>query len=222
MASEPISPVGTTVLMRPSELALFHRNARVGDVDAIMGSLKANGQYKPIVVNIGTHTGRRNEVLAGNHTLKALRNLAEIAPFEPAWQQVSVHLVDVDDDMATRIVLVDNRSFEQGEFDADALVALMQDVGTSGTGYSDDDFDALVAQLDKADQDLEPDGSDEMEPPSLPSSGEPVVSYTIVFDDETQQGVWFEFIKELKSRYPDLTLAERIVEHLNDTAGERI
>lgn len=40
------------------ELAGYHRNPRRGDVDAIARSLAVNGQYRPIVVNIGTHTGR--------------------------------------------------------------------------------------------------------------------------------------------------------------------
>lgn len=220
MASTTATIVGTTTKIRPSELSTFHRNARIGDVDAIAGSLKANGQFKPVVVNIGTHTGRANEVLAGNHTLKAFRNLAEQQPFDERWSEISVHWVDVDDDMATRIVLVDNRSFEQGEFDADTLVELLNSVGTTGTGYTDADLDALESALDKI-ADAPP--VEDAEPPVLPPASEPAISYTINFDDEAQQEVWFAFVKWLKEQYPDgeLTLAERVINHLDDTAGER-
>ena len=225
MASTSASAVGTTTLVRPADLSTFHKNARIGDVDAIAGSLKANGQFKPIVVNIGTHTGRPHEVLAGNHTLKAFRNLAEQNPFDEQWSHIAVHWVDVDEDMATRIVLVDNRSFEQGEFDADTLVALLNTVGTTGTAYSDADLDALEATLDKppAGETDEPDAP-EPDPPPLPPQVEAAVSYTITFDDENQQESWFAFVKWLKEQYPsdDLTLAERLVEHLQDTAGERV
>lgn len=221
MASTTASIVGTTTKIRPSELNTFHRNARIGDVDAIAGSLKANGQFKPVVVNIGTHTGRPNEVLAGNHTLKAFRNLAEQDPFDGRWAEIAVHWVDVDDDMATRIVLVDNRSFEQGEFDADTLVSLLNTVGTTGTGYSDADLDDLEAALDRHDK-PEPDIEDE-EPPILEPEDVKSISYTITFDDEAQQEMWFTFVKWLKDEYPEpgLTVAERLVQHLIDNEDGR-
>ena len=140
--------VGTTTAVAPSTLSTFHRNARRGDVDAIAASLKAHGQYKPITVNIGTHTGRPNEVLAGNHTLIAFRNLAD----DPAFDKVLVHWVDVDDDMCSRIVLADNRTSELGGFDTAELAALLQDVGAdlTGLGYTALDLDDLNALLEEA------------------------------------------------------------------------
>ncbi|SKX81066.1 Uncharacterised protein [Mycobacteroides abscessus subsp. bolletii] len=222
MASEPSVLVGTTTRVSPAELSIYHRNARVGDVDAVMGSLKANGQFKPLCVNIGTQTGRPNEVLAGNHTLKAFRNLAEQNPFDQQWSKIAVHWVDVDDEMATRIVLVDNRSFEDGGFDAAELVELLNEVGTTGTGYSDADLDDLEAAINR----IVGAGDRGDDAPAL-SDGDPddkAIRYTVVFDDEDQQDTWFDFIKLLKDQYPDtgMTVAERITEHLNDTAGERV
>lgn len=215
--------VGTTTRARLADLHTFARNARRGDIDAIAGSLRANDQFKPVVANIGTHTGRPNEVLAGNHTLMAFRQLAEQNPFDKRWSQILVHWVDVDDDMATRIVLVDNRSFEQGEIDTEVLVDLLGEVGVEGTGYSDDDFATLEATLNAAAADSGDGAEPEPAAPSLPGDrGEPAISYTILFDDETQQDSWFEFVRWLADRYPDdETIAERLVAHLNDTAGER-
>lgn len=213
MASEPSPVVGTTSTVKPSELNTFHRNARRGDVGAIASSLEINGQFKPIVANIGTHTGRPHEVLAGNHTLTAFRDLAERNPFDERWARIAVHWVDVDEDMATRIVLVDNRSFEQGAFDDSALIELMQQVGTTGTGYTDDDLDELMSKVDFDDE-----PTDAKPPPSA----DPVISYTIVFDDTDQQDVWFAFIKALQREYPELTLAERLVTHLGATESERV
>lgn len=223
-STESAAPIaGTTSNIKPSELNVFHRNARIGDVDAIAGSLKANGQYKPITVNIGTHTGRPNEVLAGNHTLKAFRNLAEQDPFDNQWSEIAVHWVDVDEDMATRIVLVDNRSFDSGEFDADALVNLLNEVGTTGTGYTDADLDDLEAALDRPIS-SPPEKEDDDEPPAMPPAEDKAISFTITFDDEDQQDAWFSFIKWLKDRYPDpeLTVSDRLAAHLSDTEENRL
>ncbi|AVO25131.1 ParB-like partition protein [Rhodococcus phage Finch] len=128
----------------PSELALFHLNPRVGNVDAIAGSLRANGQYKPVLVNKGSHTGRPNEVLAGNHTVMAIRDLAEQYPDEDRWQSVACWIVDVDDDRATRIVAADNRTSELGSFDDRLLLELLAELDElDGTGYEPNDLQAL-------------------------------------------------------------------------------
>jgi len=150
MASKTNPRVGTLSHVSPSELALYHRNARIGNVTAIMGSLQTNDQYKPIVVNIGTHTGRPNEVLAGNHTLKAFRNLGEKFPDDPRWTKIAVYWVDVDEDRATRIVLADNRTAEDSTYDDVMLYDLIKslDGQIEGTGFTDDDVSRL-AELDK-------------------------------------------------------------------------
>lgn len=130
------------------ELRTFHKNPRKGDVEAIAGSLRVNNQYRPIVVNKGTHTGRPNEVLAGNHTLMAARSLAEE---DKAWNEIDAWVIDVDDDQASRIVLADNRTADIGSFDDQLLVDLLGELPSlEGTGYSDDDLDMLTDLLDGA------------------------------------------------------------------------
>lgn len=229
MASEstiPAEAVGTTVPVSPGALHTFHRNPRLGDVDAIVGSLKANGQFKPIVVNRGTHTGRPDEVLAGNHTLKAFRQLSEQNPFDNSWTMILAHIVDVDEDMANRIVLADNRTFEMGEgADDEIVLELLGQVGTTGTGYTDEDFDKLEAAFGST-KDVSPDEGEtpESEPdkPDL-SQRDPAIGYTLVFDTEDQQDIWFAWIRQLRERYPDYeTVAERLLAHLADTSQERV
>lgn len=143
MASTTKPKIGTTSRVAASDLHTFHKNARRGDLDVIASSLRAHGQYKPVVANIGTHTGRPNEVLAGNHTLMAIRNLIEEGT--PGWDGVLVHWVDVDEDRATRIVLADNRTAEKGSYDHDLLFDLVDSLGADldGTGYTDDDLTML-------------------------------------------------------------------------------
>ena len=134
---------GTTTTVTPESLHVYHRNPRRGDIAAIAASLRVNGQYKPITVNIGTHTGRPNEVLAGNHTLIAFRDLSESDP--ERFSEIKVHWVDVDDDTASRIVVADNRISELGGFDAHMLSDILKDLDDlAGTGYTDIDLGKLL------------------------------------------------------------------------------
>lgn len=123
------------------ELHPFHSNARRGSVPAIKASLAKNRQYKPIVVNRGSRTGRENEVLAGNHTLLAARDLG--------WKTLTVVWVDVDDEQAIRINLADNRTADLGGYDDLLLLELLSELpDLDGTGYDPGDVDALAALLD--------------------------------------------------------------------------
>lgn len=135
---------------RPGDLALYHRNPRVGDVGVIEDSLRRHGQFRPIVVNRGTHTGRPLEVLAGNHTVKAIRNLAEAYPSDDRWASVDAYVLDVDDDQAARIVLVDNRSADLGRYDDEQLAELLKSLSDfEDTGYVADDLSDLLAGIEE-------------------------------------------------------------------------
>ena len=128
------------------DLRTFHLNPRKGDVQSIRESLRVNGQYKPIVVNVGTHTGRKNEVLAGNHTLLAAR--------DEGWATISVCYVDVDGDQAARIVAADNRTADRGGYDEQLLAELLGELpDLKGTGFDQGDLDALVSLLEPAAED---------------------------------------------------------------------
>lgn len=125
------------------QLIPFDGNARRGDVSRIAESLRVNGQYKPIVVNRGSVEGTvRNEVLAGNHTLAAARQLG--------WSKLAVVYVDVGRDAALRIMLADNRTNDLAGYDDEALLALLREVGEDGwdgTAFDIDDFAALLDAL---------------------------------------------------------------------------
>jgi hypothetical protein len=141
--------VGTTTRVRPDELHTFHRNARRGNIDVIMDSLRTHSQYRPIVVNIGTYTGRECEVLAGNHTLMAIRRLSETDPTDPRWSTVAVYWGDWDEHTCTKIVVADNRTAEVGGMDFAVLKELLDSVpDVSGTGYTDIDLTSLSQSLD--------------------------------------------------------------------------
>jgi hypothetical protein len=126
-----------------SDLSLYHKNPRRGDLEALKESLLINSQYKPVVVNRGSKTGRPNEVLAGNHTVMALRELAEADP--ELWQVALVHMVDVDDVEAARIVAADNRIGDKGKYDEEILGELLSSIpNLEGTGYTTEELEKLL------------------------------------------------------------------------------
>lgn len=132
------------------ELQTFERNPRRGDVASIASSLERWGQYRPIVVNAGTVTGRRMEVLAGNHTLLAARSLG--------WASIECAVVDVDEQTAAAIVLADNRLADLGEYSSDDLHALLSSLDDlTGTGYFADDLAGLERELFPPDPRTDPD-----------------------------------------------------------------
>lgn len=213
----------TTSVAAPSSLRLYGRNPRKGNVGAVAASLKAHGQYRPVVANIGTHTGRANEVLAGNHTVKAFRQLAEREPNDERWNLILVHWVDVDEDQAKRIVLADNRTSELGVYDNKQLAALLADVShdLEGLGYSAEDLDAFDA-FTTEDTEIDPDAlvDDEDEGQHSGGRGQAVIAYSIVFDDIGQKRVWTDFVAWLRRRFPDFTAAQRITAYLHELADE--
>lgn len=130
------------------QLKMYYKNPNRGDTALIMESIKQNGQFRPVVVNIGNFTGRRNEILAGNHTYMAMRKLGR--------EEILASFVDVDDDQARRIVLADNETAAKGNTD-DALVAeLLSSLSDyTGTGYSEAEVNAIFADMAEAAEEAE-------------------------------------------------------------------
>lgn len=138
-------------------LVHYGKNPRRGNVEAIVNSLQRNGQYKPIVVRAGT-----NEVLAGNHTLKAARELG--------WDEIAATFVDVDDDQAARIVLVDNRTNDIAGYDTAELADLLGSLpDLDGTGFSAADLEELVHGEEQEPAEA-PDSADELPDRAAPLS----------------------------------------------------
>lgn len=163
--------------LKISELTPYHKNARRGNVDAIAESLQVNGQYKPIIVNEGTRTGRRWEVLAGNHTVQAADQIG--------LDKLDAVVIDVDDDQARRIVLADNRTADLATYDDALLADLLSDAGDlSGTGFTDVDLGALLSGG-------APGAADFIEPPEE-DAYKPQYAVTVVCEDEEQQQSVYE------------------------------
>src|SRR5215472_913879 len=130
-----IAPTLAKLTVPLDSLKPYSRNARKHDLETLRASLRHHGQYRPIVVRAGS-----NEILAGNGTWAAAK--AE------GWREIACTFVDVDDDQAARIVLVDNRSNDLAGYDEAVLADLLESLPTlDGTGYGQDDLDELLAKV---------------------------------------------------------------------------
>lgn len=146
MTENNTANIGQAETLPITDVHLYDRNPRHGDVQAIKSSMLANGIFRPIIVNKGTHTGKPNQVLAGNHSLKAMRELASDNPDDSRWSTIKVWMVDVDEEHAAKIVLADNRTADLGSYDNEELVGLLEGLkdNLDGTGYEEDDLAALL------------------------------------------------------------------------------
>jgi ParB-like chromosome segregation protein Spo0J len=123
--------VGQVDSVAISSLEGYPTNPRRGDIDAIAQSLKAHGQYRPIVVQYGT-----NFILAGNHTYKAAKKLG--------WKKIKVTYIEVDEVAARKIVLADNRLTDLAGYNEPLLKSLLQALPElDGTGFTASEVETL-------------------------------------------------------------------------------
>lgn len=118
------------------ELQTHPSNVRQGDVGAICESLKAHGQYRPIVFQQST-----KRILAGNHTYKAAKALG--------WTHIAATPVVCDDQQALRILLADNKANDLATYDEPELIELLKQLvdttdGLLGTLFDEDELDSLI------------------------------------------------------------------------------
>jgi len=130
---------GTFVVVqhRPIDSLLRHPdNPRLGDVDAIKESIRVNGWHGVVVTQKST-----GYVLVGNHRTDAAEELAhgnfypwpdqsneeferEKARWKAELASLPVHVVDVDDETAIRIMLADNKTADRATYDDTKLLRL--------------------------------------------------------------------------------------------------
>ena len=117
-------------------LILHPRNIRQSDLGEIIESIKANGFYGALIAQRSTR-----HVLAGNHRLEAARSVG--------IPSVPVIWVDVTDDAALRVMLVDNATQDKASNNDAALAELLAGLantesGLTGTGYSLEELQSLI------------------------------------------------------------------------------
>ena len=118
-----------------SKLQPHPKNARQGDIGAIITSIKKNGWFGTVVAQRGT-----NYILAGNHRFQAAKQIG--------MTHVPVFWVECDEDRALAILIADNRTSDIGQWDELALVDILSDLAKADmlieTGYDHEDLQKLM------------------------------------------------------------------------------
>lgn len=113
-------------------------NPRQGDIGAIVTSIKANGFYGFVVVQLSS-----GNILKGNHTWQAAKFCG--------MTTIPAVYVDVDDERALQILLADNRSSDLATYDdavlSQVLMQLANGPGLEGTLFDGDDLDDILGRL---------------------------------------------------------------------------
>ena len=133
-----------------SALTEYPDNPHKGDVAAIKASLLKSRQYKAIVAS-----RRTSYVLAGNHTLRAMREL-DVEDPTGAWGQIAVTFLDnLSPEAEKRILAADNRIQDLATYEDEKLLALLSELADlEGTGYTPEDVEDLRFVLEGM-QDIE-------------------------------------------------------------------
>lgn len=123
------------------ELEPYPGNARKGDKAVLAGSLETNGQYRSLIVRLmddGTRV-----VLCGNNTLEALEYAGA--------QAARCEIVRCDDATALRVNLVDNAANDRATYDDEARARLIAELdgAVTGSGYTEDEADAILARYEE-------------------------------------------------------------------------
>ena len=141
-------------------LHLDPANARLHpdeNLDAIEASLRRFGQAEPLVVQAST--GR---VIGGNGRLVVMKKLG--------WTECDVVRLDIDDLTATGLAIALNRTAETAAWDEATLGRLLKELqveqALDGVGFSDDEIEELLANLE--DPNAEIDEDEIPEPPDDP------------------------------------------------------
>lgn len=188
-----------------NRLQPYERNARLHSTEQVAqlaASITEFGFVNPILVD------GKDGIIAGHGRLAAAKELA--------LEYVPVVVLDhLSQAQRKAYVLADNRLAENAEWDEkllqEELVGLdLQNFDLSLLGWNEEELAEIMAV------DLEDETSSEGDGETR-GLGTPIISYNIIFDDEQQQHVWFEFLKDLRARYPDDdTIAERIIRFIQE------
>lgn len=125
------------VKMKIADLIEFPNNVRIHtkrNLDALKKSLEEFGQVKNIIVQKST-----NYIVAGNGLYQAAKALG--------WDEITCNVIDIEDDKAKALCILDNRSGDLSQMDEKNLLDMLKDFDADMldlTGYNDKELDKMI------------------------------------------------------------------------------
>lgn len=184
--------------------------------EKIARSIEEFGYVEPVIWN-----KRTGHIVGGHQRFKVL--------IHQGAGEVDVVVVDLPPAREKALNIALNKI--TGEWDVPRLQDLLQEIDTgefdlSLTGFDDAELERLISFESPGlngggaeGQGEGEDGGDGAEPGISEGAGlgQPVIGYNIVFDDEVQQKVWYDFLRYLKGLYPHLeTVGARLQRYIEE------
>ena len=185
--------------LKLNEITPYARNARVHSneqVQQIASSVREFGFVNPILID------NDNEIIAGHGRLEAARVLEmDMVPV--------IQIGHLTKTQKRGLVLADNQIALNAGWNEELLQLELSSLNEEGFDIELTGFNA--EQLEKAMFENLEDPQTQDKPLNF------IISYNIVFDDETQQDTWFKFVRYLRSNFPDNeTIGERLTQLITD------
>ena len=160
-------------------------------------SIEQFGLVQPFVVN--SHPKRNNIIIGGHQRYIICKELG--------MSKVPVIYVKLTEKKERELNIRLNKN--TGEFDFDALANYFEIDDLRDWGFQNWELGFTKQELELEDI---PDDNE-----ATWDDNTPKISYTIIFNDEDEQSIWFEFMRNLKNKYNNInTLAERLVQHIGE------
>ncbi len=203
-----------SIEFRPiTELTPYARNARTHSdeqIEQIAASMSEFGWTNPVLADADGIVAGHGRVLAAG-LLYAQGAIVRL----PDGQEIPKGCAPVLDctgwseKQRRAYILADNKLALNAGWDSELLKLELHALGETDfnlalTGFSGDELSGIMFPGAGKDGDGEKDTSF-------------VISYNIIFDDDQQRDAWYDFLKRLKSAYPDLeTVGARLGAYLGD------
>lgn len=126
------------VIVPPAWLAQV--NPRRGRVEKIVESIEVNGFFQHLLIQRHSDKQGGPRIIAGNHRWKAGHALG--------MERYPVEVIDCDDELGDRILIVDNRAAEVATWELRELVPELQRFESlTGTGFNDIELELMLAEI---------------------------------------------------------------------------
>lgn len=185
-----------------AELIPYAANSRTHSgeqVKQIAASIKEFGWTNPILVS------DNNTIIAGHGRIMAAKELG-------MTNVPVIVLSGLTEAQQKALVIADNKLALNSIWDDDLLKIEMADLVANGFNYEAIGF--TTQELDQLLNDVQDEPEEEIED----KESNYIIQYNIVFDNESQQAIWFNFVRALKVKYESHdTLAERLITFLQES-----
>ena len=191
-----------------------HGEVAPGDLIANAANWRLHSDYqRDVLTGVMNEVGWVQEVIVNQRTGNIIDGHLRVDIARERGENVPVLYVDVSQADEKKILATLDPIAGLAETDKDQLSNLLDEISTQ-----DENILHLLETM-AADNGLIPDNSEDEDGPEDdtddPDMGEPVIQYSLVFEDEGQQQDWYSLLRHLRKEYPDAeTVGERISSHV--------